>query len=80
MAANIPVAMKILLGLGTILIIIGVGYFYIGTSVAKESILSFDKGIGFFVFGIAVLLLSLTIFLVVELENIKDQLERIKKK
>jgi len=80
MSANIPVGMKILLGLGTILIVIGIGYFYLGTSVAKESVLSFEKGIGFFVFGIAVLILSLTIFLVVELENIKEELERIKKK
>ena len=72
--------MKILLGLGTILILIGTGYFYLGTSVAKEPVLSFEKGIGFFVFGIAVLILSLTIFLVVELENIKEELERIKKK
>jgi sulfite exporter TauE/SafE len=80
MPANIPVGMKILLGLGTILIIIGIVYFYVGTSVAKESILSFDKGIAYFVFGIAVLLLALTIFIVVEMEDIKEQLERIKKK
>ena len=80
MATQFPVGMKIFLGLGTILIIIGMGYFYIGTSVAKESILSFDKGIGFFVFGIAVLLLALTIYVVVQLEDVKEQLERMKKK
>jgi hypothetical protein len=80
MPTNIPVGMKILLGLGTILIIIGIVYFYIGTSVADEKILSFDKGIAYFVFGIAVLIIALTIFTVVELEGIKDQLERIKKK
>lgn len=80
MPANIPIGMKILLGLGTILIIIGIVYFYVGTSVAREPILSFDKGIAYFVFGIAVLLLALTIFIVVEMEDIKEQLERIKKK
>jgi len=80
MPTNIPVGMKILLGLGTILIVIGMVYFFIGTSVAKEPILSFDKGIAYFVFGIAVLLISLMIFTVVELEGINEQLERIKKK
>jgi uncharacterized membrane protein len=79
MPTHIPAGMKILLLLGTLLIIIGIGYFYIGTSVADEHILSFDKGIAYFVFGIAVLILALTIFTVVELEGIKEQLERIKK-
>jgi hypothetical protein len=79
MTTTIPIGMKVLLGLGTILIIIGVVYFFIGSSVAKESILSFDKGIAYFVFGIAILLIALTIFTVVELEDIKEQLVRIKK-
>jgi hypothetical protein len=80
MPSNIPAGMKILVLLGTVLVIIGIGYFYIGTSVAEEKILSFEKGIAYFVFGIAVLIIALTIFTVVELESIKEQLERIKTK
>lgn len=80
MAESLPTGLKILLGVGTVFLIIGVVYFVIGVFIAKESILSFDKGIAYFVIGIAVLVYTLLIITVVDLEEMKEQLDRIKKK
>jgi sulfite exporter TauE/SafE len=78
MPANVPIGLKILLGLGTILMIIGIIYFYIGYSVAKEAILSFDKGIAFFIIGIAVLICTLMIIVIVDIEEIKGHVKEVK--
>jgi hypothetical protein len=77
MPKSLAIGMKILLGLGTIFMIIGIVYFYIGYFIAKESILSFDKGIAFFVIGIAVLICILMMITVVDMEEIKTQLDQI---
>lgn len=80
MPATLPVGMKILLGLGTIFMIIGIVYFYIGYFIAKEEILSFDKGIAFFLIGIVVLICTLMIITIVDMEEIKVQLDQIIRK
>jgi len=80
MPTGIPSGIKVLLGISTILMIIGIVYFCIGAFIAKESVLSFDKGIAFFVIGIAVVTYTLMIITVVDMEEIKEQLDRIKKK
>jgi len=80
MPTGLPAGLKILLGLGTLFMLIGIGYFFISTFLAKESILSFDKGIAYFVIGIAVVIFALTIFTVVEMEDLREQLDRIRKR
>jgi len=78
--ASLPIGIKIFLGIGTLLMLLGVVYFFIGTVLANESILSFDKGIAYFVTGIAFLVAALLITTIVELGDVKEQLDRLKKK
>jgi hypothetical protein len=80
MPGGLPTGIKVLLGIGTIPIIIGIVYFYIGTFIAKESILSFDKGIAYFVIGIVFIVYTLTIFTVVNIGEMNARLDRMMKK